>query len=180
VRPFWVVTRALDSSSFDADPWDELIAQHNHRVVVSLLARGISIDRAKDLAQESWFRLIMQRRAGRLARLALPGLAIKQAALLALEEARRKRIRAVDERHLETWVSAQPSVEARVLTQQQLVRAFALLSRMPPTAQEVFRMVYDQPERSHAEVATAIGLSVQRVRQILCEVRKRLRAAIEE
>jgi RNA polymerase sigma-70 factor (ECF subfamily) len=32
---------------------------------------------------------------------------------------------------------------------------------------------------SHAEVAKKVGLSLQRVRQILCEVRKELREALE-
>ena len=32
----------------------------------------------------------------------------------------------------------------------------------------------------HAEAAARLGLSLQRVRQIVCEVRKKLRDAVEE
>jgi DNA-directed RNA polymerase specialized sigma24 family protein len=39
--------------------------------------------------------------------------------------------------------------------------------------------VYEDPGVPHAEVAVKVGLSVQRVRQILCEVRKTLREALE-
>src|SRR5579883_1781036 len=73
----------------DRDAWNALVQRHNHRVVVALLARGVRIDRAKDIAQEAWMRLVEQQRAGRLTHLQLPGLAIAQAAFLSLEAARR-------------------------------------------------------------------------------------------
>ena len=73
----------------EVDAWNALVAKHDHRVVVSLLARGVRIDRAKDLAQEAWMRLVEQQRAGRLTHLQLPGLAIAQAGFLSLEAARR-------------------------------------------------------------------------------------------
>ncbi len=47
------------------------------------------MDRAKDIAQEAWIRLVEQQRLGRLERLVLPGLAITQASYLAMEAARR-------------------------------------------------------------------------------------------
>ena len=71
--------RALEG---DTAAWNALIAKHDHRIVVSLLARGVRIDRAKDIAQEAWIRLIEQQRAGRLSHLQLPGLAVAQAAFL--------------------------------------------------------------------------------------------------
>ena len=72
----------------DGAGWARLIERHNHRVVVSLLARGLLIDRARELAQETWLRLIESQRAGRLVRLELPGLAIVQAGFLAANERR--------------------------------------------------------------------------------------------
>jgi RNA polymerase sigma-70 factor (ECF subfamily) len=44
----------------------------------------------------------------------------------------------------------------------------------------VFELVYDHPELGYAEVAAQVGLSVQRVKQIVFEVRKRLRGALAE
>jgi RNA polymerase sigma-70 factor (ECF subfamily) len=53
------------------------------------------------------------------------------------------------------------------------------LSRCSVRAQQVFHAVYGPGGESHADVARRCGLSVQRVRQILCEVRGRLRRALE-
>jgi RNA polymerase sigma-70 factor (ECF subfamily) len=43
----------------------------------------------------------------------------------------------------------------------------------------VFRLAYGGEGLSHAEVARRVGLSLQRVRQILCEVRAKLREAMQ-
>src|SRR4051812_48335576 len=51
-----------DALRGDVAAWNALVQKHNHRVVVSLLARGIRIDRAKDIAQDAWIRLIEQQR----------------------------------------------------------------------------------------------------------------------
>jgi RNA polymerase sigma-70 factor (ECF subfamily) len=164
------------------DAWNALIQRHNHRVVVTLLARGIPIDRAKDLAQEAWIRLIEQQRAGRLERLVLPGLAITQAAFLAMEDARRergaRRHDPIDE-VVAAVVDPRADAEARVLTEERVARAIEVLAGCSPSAREVFRLAYGGEGLSHAEVARRVGLSLQRVRQTLCEVRARLRVAIE-
>jgi RNA polymerase sigma-70 factor (ECF subfamily) len=167
----------------DQDAWNALVQRHNHRVVVTLLARGLRIDRAKDLAQEAWIRLVEQQRMGRLDRLVLPGLAITQAGFLALEDARRD----ASSRHhdpLDEVVSlavADPraNAESQVLTEERVTRALEVLSGCSPSAREVFRLVYSGEGLSHAEVAKRVGLSLQRVRQILCEVRARLRVEME-
>src|SRR4051812_19895389 len=86
VRPGTLAARALKG---DRAAWDELIRRHNTRVMVSLLARKHRLDEAKELAQETWMRLIDQARRGRLLDLSLPGLAIVQARLLASERHRR-------------------------------------------------------------------------------------------
>src|SRR5688500_15774579 len=69
--------------------WAGLSRRHHRRVLVALLARGIPADRARDITQETWARLVEHQGAGRLDRLELPGLAIRQATFLALDEARR-------------------------------------------------------------------------------------------
>lgn len=166
----------------DNRAWSTLVARHNHRVVVALLAWGVRADRAQDLAQATWLRLLEQQRRGALHALELPGLAVAQARFLALEEARRRGVatRLVDDGEAFGSVpDPAPGAEARVQGGQQIRRAEEALLACNPTAQRVFLAVYDDPARPQAEVAREVGLSLQRVRQIVCEVRHRLRAALE-
>src|SRR5262249_19644313 len=168
----------------DGAAWNALVQRHNHRVVVTLLARGVRIDRAKDIAQDAGIRLIEQQRQGRLDRLHLPGLAIAQAAFLALEAARReaaaRRHDPIDEPSIGAALAdPRADAEARLLTEERVARAVDVLSRCSPSARSVFRLVYGGEGLSHTEVAQRVGLSLQRVRQILCEVRAKLRAALE-
>jgi len=167
----------------DMEAWNALVVRHNHRVVVSLLARGVRFDRAKELAHDAWIRLIEQQRAGRLRALQLPGLAIAQAAFLALESARRdaaaRRHEPLDAHPGAELADPRVDAEAHIITEERLARAEEILSRCSPSARKVFRLVYGGEGMSHAEVARAVGLSLQRVRQIVCEVRKELRKAID-
>jgi RNA polymerase sigma factor (sigma-70 family) len=165
--------------------WDALVSRYHHRVVVSLLARGIRVDRAHELAQETWARLIQQQQKGMLTELRLPQLALAQAAFLAADEARRVRresLAGAVEELPESHHPVDPSVSAerRLLSEEQLSRAQAALQQCSASAQRVFQLACDGQELPHAEVAARVGLSVQRVRQILCEVRKKLRSALEE
>jgi RNA polymerase sigma factor (sigma-70 family) len=167
-----------------AEAWSALVQRHNHRVVVSLLARGIRVDRAKDIAQEAWMRLVEQQRLGRLERLQLPGLAVAQAGFLALEALRRdapsRRHEPIDEPTVASALRDPHSdAEACLLTQERVSRAVEVLSGCSPSAKKVFRLAYGGDGLSHAEVAQRVGLSLQRVRQILCEVRAKLRTALE-
>jgi RNA polymerase sigma-70 factor (ECF subfamily) len=170
----------------DTDAWSALIAKYDHRVVVSLLARGVRIDRAKDIAQEAWMRLVEQQRAGRLTHLQLPGLAVTQAAFLALEAARRDvRTEAMvpldgdGARIAIDLVDPAADAEARLLTGERIERAEKILEGFAPNARAVFRLAYGGDGLSHADVARKVGLSLQRVRQILCEVRKEMKDALE-
>lgn len=169
----------------DRAAWDALVARHHRRVVVSLLARGVRVDRAHELAQETWARLIQQQQRGLLTELRLPNLALTQAAFLASDDARRTRREsisgAVDELpERQHPVDPAVSAERRLLSEEQLSRAHAALAQVSPSARNVFLLACDGQELPHAEVAARVGLSVQRVRQILCEVRKKLRSALEE
>jgi RNA polymerase sigma-70 factor (ECF subfamily) len=168
----------------DAAAWNALIHKHNHRVVVALLARGVRVDKAKDIAQEAWIRLVEQQRLGRLERLQLPGLAISQAAFLALEAARReasaRRLENVEEPAIAAALAdPRGDAESRLLTQERVARALDVLSRCSASARTVFRLAYGGEGLSHTEVAQRAGLSLQRVRQILCEVRAKLRTELE-
>ncbi len=164
----------------DREAWDLLIARHDHRVVLSLLARGVRLARARELAQQAWLRLYTQGCAGRLERLELPGLAIRQAAFLALEERRRPEEASLDAAPaLAAVTDPAASIEERLIRRDELRRAQAELERCPPSARRVFDFIYANPGMRHADAARELGLSVQRLRQILCEVRARLRAAID-
>jgi RNA polymerase sigma factor (sigma-70 family) len=161
----------------DRGAWTELIARHNRRVLLSLLAQGVLPAQAKEMAQEAWLRLITQADAKKLARLELPGLAIRQALFLARSEARKP---GQQNEPLEAAPEAvTESLETVFFDRERLQKAHERLQDLSPSARAVFERLYGDPQLSHAEVAARVGLSVQRVRQIVCEVRKVLRAELE-
>ena len=171
-------TLCEDALRGDVRAWNTLVQRHNHRVVVSLLARGVRIDRAKDIAQDAWIRLIEQQREGRLSHLQLPGLAVAQAGFLAMEAARRAKKTEPIESDAEDVVDPSADAETRLLTEEGLARAERILARCSPSAKNVFRLAYGGEGLDHADIAARLGLSLQRVRQIVCEVRKQLRSAV--
>ncbi|WNG18744.1 sigma-70 family RNA polymerase sigma factor [Cystobacter fuscus] len=174
-----VVERALAG---EREAWGELIQRHSREVLVFLLARGVRLDRAQELVQETWATLLAQQARGGLRQLRLPGLALTQAHYLLLHEVRRRpeRFASLEDLEAEVPEEAVPSPEARLLSRQELERARALLEQCSPSGQRVFQLVFGRPELSHAEVAEHVGLSVQRVRQILWEIRGRLRQLLRE
>jgi RNA polymerase sigma-70 factor (ECF subfamily) len=155
-------------------------------VRLSLLACGVPLDAADDLVQETWTRLVAQQRAGRLRELRLPGLAIRQARWLAREAARTgSRREGLVGRQLEIGgeldeVGEKDDPEVRVIHRERLAVMWVALGECPPRARAVFLAVYGPGGRAHADVAHDFGLSLQRVRQILCEVRARMRHALAE
>jgi RNA polymerase sigma-70 factor (ECF subfamily) len=160
------------------DAWGEIARRHTYRVVVSLLALGVAFEAAEDMAQEVWIRLMRQQQEGRLRELRLPGLAISQAAWLAREAARTQRRRENIRGHVSAdGHAADP--EQLAVDRERLDLVTRELLRCPMRFQEVFRAVYGPAGEGHAEVAQRLGLSVQRVRQIVCETRARLRSALE-
>jgi RNA polymerase sigma factor (sigma-70 family) len=159
--------------------WDDAIRQHNQRVFLSLLALGLQPDLAREIVQATWTRLMEKHAAGELPSLELPGLAIRQARFLALNELQRgetnrRVLAAVPD------LPAQPSVEQVVISREHVDRILDALAGCPPMAKTVFRLVYGDPPVPHGEVARKVGLSLQRVRQILCETRRHVRDALEE
>ena len=72
----------------DTAAWGPLIARHHRRVLLTLLARGVRANRAEEIVQETWARLIAKSKEGSLPRLELPGLAIVQALHYSLDDAR--------------------------------------------------------------------------------------------
>jgi RNA polymerase sigma factor (sigma-70 family) len=160
--------------------WDQLIDKYGRRVVVSLLARGLPLDRAKELADDAWVRIIQQHRGGRLAQLRVPGLVIVQALWMMRDDRRRTMRRealGVLGAH-EATTYAEPDVEERLLAREQLRLVMKVVEGAAPTARRVFELTYGEPPHSAAQAAEELGISVQRVRQVACELRKRIRAAL--
>lgn len=177
-----MVARADTSNKAATVAWPELIGRHDHKVFISLLALGIPPDRARELAQATWTRLLEQYTRGGLAQLELPGLAIRQARFLALDDLRR---RGAERRRLEDTAAlaeivSDTDLERQVASRERLDRALAALATCSQTAQTLFCLLYVPPGRSQSEAAAELGLSLQRVRQILCETRARIREGLDD
>jgi len=159
-------------------PWDDAIRAHDRRVYLSVLALGLPPDRAREITQAAWTRLIEQHASGALVELELPGLAIKQARFLALNELKRTR---VEGRVLAAVPDPPPYPDSERVasSRQEIERVLAALATCPPNARKVFHLVYATPGGNAAAAAKELGLSLQRVRQILCETRARIRKALE-
>lgn len=157
---------------------DDAIRQHDRRVYLSVLALGLAPERAREIAQAAWARLVEQQAKGALDTVELPGLAIRQARFLAVSELRRTRVEA---RTLAAVPDQPPAPDSERITagREQIDRVLAALATCSPTARQIFRIVYATPGGDAAAAAREVGLSLQRVRQILCETRAHLRRAME-
>jgi RNA polymerase sigma factor (sigma-70 family) len=164
----------------EAVPWDELMRRHGRRVVVALVSRGIPLERAKELAQDAWMRVIDRHRAGLIAELSLPGLIITQAGFLARDDLRREGRRAKLDEPRQHAGDVALDLEQQLDARQQLRVVRAVLDRAPSNARRVFALLYGERALSPTEAAGELGLSVQRVRQIVCELRKRMRAELAD
>jgi DNA-directed RNA polymerase specialized sigma24 family protein len=162
----------------EPEPWDDAIRTHDRRVYLSVLALGLTPDRAREISQAAWTRLIEQHARGALSELELPGLAIRQARFLAFNELKRSKTEA---RTLAAVPDPPPppDVERIVGSREEIDRVLTALATCSPMARKVFRLVYATPGGNAAAAAREIGLSLQRVRQILCETRTQIRRALE-
>jgi RNA polymerase sigma factor (sigma-70 family) len=163
----------------EPSPWDDAIRRHDRRVYLSVLALGLAPDRAREVSQAAWTRLMEQQAKGALDTFDLPGLAIRQARFLAFNELRRTKVEA---RTLAAVPEQQPPPDSEriVGSRQEIERVLAALATCSPTARKVFRLVYATPNGTAASAAKEIGLSLQRVRQILCETRAHIRNALQQ
>lgn len=156
-EPLWL--RTFPFRGFD---WDTAIRTYDRHVFVGLLAAGLGPKQARELIPRVWMQLCQQYAEGNITEIQLPDRAIEEAQRVA--EA----------------VLANPRPTPRRMSPDAFNRAQVVLLSCPPSSQRVFRMVYENPGLLHREVARETGLSVARVRQILCEVRKAIRRTIEE
>lgn len=161
------------------DFWKKAVAEHDHRLIISLLAAGLRLDEARDVAQEAWLRLIEAASTGRLESVELPGLVIRQASFIVADRSRARRLRPQGAlREAESHPSAQ-DVEAQSHARQLLETVRLELAVVSPRAQSVFLAVLHDAELGHRALAEREGVSLQRFRQVLCEVRAKLRQAVD-
>lgn len=158
--------------------WTRAVKAYHRVVVVRLLASGCPLERAQEIAQETWTRLIEQDRLGRLREVSLPGLAIRQAIFL-WKDALRRENRASVIPEDPGGLPAPECQEQRVIARAALRQAEQVLESLSPTAQTVFRLAYGPERPPAAQIAERVGLSTQRVRQILCEIRRHLAGIME-
>jgi len=159
------------------DLWDDAIRRHDRRVYLSVLALGLAPERAREVTQAAWARLVEQDQRGALDDIELPGLAIRQARFLAFNELERARV----EKRVLAAVPDPPAAldpERLASGREEVERVLVALATCSPTARKVFRRVYATPGGTAAAAAKDLGLSLQRVRQILCETRQHIRRAL--
>ena len=156
--------------------WDALEAKHRRRILVSLLALGLGVEEARDLSQDAWTRVWQQHRSGALASLVFPGIVITQARFLAQDLLRRRRL--TPEGGEGDAQSPDPTAEDRLVAAQSLARVHRSLAQVTASKREIFQLACDDG-LPHVEIARRVGLSTQRVKQIVWEVRTLLRAAQE-
>ena len=160
--------------------WDEKMRRHGRRVIVALIAKGVAPERAKELAQEAWLRVIQAYRRGKLEELKLPGVVIAQANFLALDDRRRSEKRFTYDPVAGEDQHDGRELEGQVAARQQLRIIQSVVDRAHPNARRVFERLYGGGgATSAAEIAADLGLSVQRVRQIACELRQKIRRELQ-
>lgn len=181
ISPIWfgvtVVLVSVETMTAPRDDWDAAIRAHDRRVYLSVLALGLSPDRAREIAQAAWTRLIEQHAKGALTEIELPGLAIRQARFLAFNELKKHR---TEQRTLAAVPDPPSELDSERIasSRQQLDRVLAALATCSPQARKIFRLVYATPDGNAASAAKEVGLSLQRVRQILCETRAHIRKEV--
>lgn len=162
------------------DFWKQAVAEHDHPLIISLLAAGLRLDEARDVAQEAWLRVMESAAAGRLERFELPGLVIRQASFIVADRQRARRLRVSAPVHEVEGLSAAETAEGPTQARELLALVTAELATATPRARGVFLSVLESPEEGHASLARKEGLSLQRFRQVLCEVRAKLRRGVQK
>lgn len=162
-----------------SDFWKQAVAEHDHPLIIALLAAGLRLDEAREVAQEAWLRVMESAAAGRLERVELPGLVIRQASFLVADRQRARRLRNPAPAHEVEALAASETAEEHTHARELLAVVDAELATASPRARGVFFAVLNAPDSGHRALAEKEGLSLQRFRQVLCEVRARLRRVVE-
>ncbi len=131
-------------------------------------------DRAADLAQETWVRVL---RARLPARLDNPrGFLLRTATNLAIDAARREKLERDYLRQEAAGGGAddRPSVERRLEAERRLRAIDAALGELPDATRQAFTM-HRQRNMSYPEIAAALGVSVSMVEKHIIEALRHLR-----
>ncbi|HSD89396.1 MAG TPA: sigma-70 family RNA polymerase sigma factor [Kofleriaceae bacterium] len=163
----------------DAAAWEALIRAHDRRVFLAVLALGVRADRARDVVQTTWTRLMEKDERGEITKDNVAGLAVAQARFLALDELRRTHS---EKRRAEPLPEMLDDLdpEQLLIGRERLERAAAVLAGSSPSVQRLFQLLYAEPPVDYTQAAALVGVSLQRARQVMCELRKKLRVALEE
>lgn len=163
--------------------WSSAVRTHRHTVVLALLSSGAPLDLAQELAHDAFVRLFEQWASGALTTIELPGLAIRQAMFLLTMQRRassRAHARVAPLEEASGVAHASTSAPELVEARQALDSALETLRRCTPRQRAVLGAVLERPEAPQTELARHEGVSLQRFRQVLCEVRAHLRVAWEK
>jgi RNA polymerase sigma-70 factor (ECF subfamily) len=170
--------RDLEQRALHGDPaaWNALIRRYTPTVEASLHRLGADDATTRDIVQDTWLHLLQQQRAGKLTFLHFPRLATVQARHFL----RMRRRRADVSRRVSLTSCALPPATAvtedDLDNRRRLARAAETLASCPARKRAIF-LAYQSDGRDAADVAPRFGISVQRVRQTACEIRKHLRAS---
>ena len=162
-----------------SDFWKKAVEEHDHQLIISLLAAGRRLDEARDVAQEAWLKVMESASTGRLERVELPGLVIRQASFIVADRQRARRLRPAAAEHEVDVLCSPETAEGQTHARELLEVVSAELATATPRAQGVFLAVLNAPDVAHRTLAEKEGLSLQRFRQVLCEVRAKLRRGVE-
>ncbi len=161
------------------DFWKQAVAEHDHQLIISLLAAGLRLDEARDVAQEAWLKVMESASAGGLSRVELPGLVIRQASFIVADRHRARRLRPAAAEHEVEALAHFETAEGHMHARELLEVVSAELATATPRARGVFLAVLNAPDTEHRTLAQKEGISLQRFRQVLCEVRAKLRRGVE-
>lgn len=161
--------------------WSRLVQRCTPQVIAALLARGIALHDAVELTQRAWTRLWEQQVSGKLTQFPSAQLAIAQARFLAIDTFRQSS--AHPQAPLcdaEAVVDEQPSAGDRIASAQTIALLQRALTGCTPAERRIFETAMQSPGTGAEAIGHRLGLSAQRVRQVVCEVRRKLRKAMED
>jgi DNA-directed RNA polymerase specialized sigma24 family protein len=161
--------------------WKACVRMHSHTVVLGLVAGGVRLDEARELAHDAFARLYEQWATRRLTALDFPGIAMRQASWLLADRRRAQGTSMARAAPLDDALGVPaPAVDAEqgLDAQRALALTVSALAACTPRQQAVLAAVLESPGVPHRTLASSAGLSVQRFRQVLCQARARLRSAV--
>lgn len=165
----------------DREAWERLFRAHGRRVEVALLAKGVPLQAARDATQAAWLKMLEQVERGTLKELRLPAYAITLARNLSIDAWRKGRFESptADGAVLERRLSGATDLQELAISRQQLDCMRSRLETCSARKQRIFARRFADAWQAR-QIAEAEGMSVQRVRQSLSELRARLRECREE